>query len=195
MVPSTTTLGGGGFTVHPTFRRAAILGLGFALLIGWPALAARPIQAGPPDPDLSATLDGVPIPLEAVGALACHDLQYPVIRCFSSVDDLMAVLGAPGTGGVGVTAGVSALAGGGYVIAFDQFQYGGSNPKVLSSDQSWLFLIGWNDVTSSFKSYGATGRWWEHSPSGGLRYSYGPSTQVPALSSTFNNKFSAFVID
>ncbi len=180
--------------MQSTFRRAAILGLGLTLLIGWPALAARPIQAGPPDPDLSATLDGVPVPLDAVGALACHDLEYPVIRCFSSVDDLMAALDAPRVG-AGVLSGVSALASGGYVIAYDQFQYGGSNPKVLSNDESWLFLIGWNDVTSSFKSYGATGRWWEHSPSGGLTYAYGASTQVPVLSSTYNNKFSAFVIN
>ena len=140
--------------------------------------------------DLSATLDGKPIPLGSAGAWPCHDFEYPIIRCFTTVDMLMSAIGPEGGDGV-----VAAAATTPHVTAYDFTYYGGTNPKVLSTDQEWLFLIGWNDVTSSFKSFGATGRWWENSPRGGLLYEYGATTQVPVLSSTYNNKFSAFEID
>lgn len=157
-------------------------------------MAASPFLDGSTAEELEATLDGTPIPLTAVAALACHDFEYPVITCFESVDDMNAAVARHAQDGPRSGTSLASVSGG-YVTAFDQVNYGGSNPKVLSTDQAWLALIGWNDVTSSFKSSGATGRWWEHSPSGGLLYSYGATTQVAVLSSTYNNKFSAFEID
>lgn len=130
-------------------------------------------------------MEGQAIPLAAVFALPCHDFDYPVIRCFRSVEQLETSARERSVRATAV----------GYVIAYDYFNYAGSNPKVLSTDEAWLFVIGWNDTTSSFKSFGATGRWWENSPSGGFIFSYGPATQVPVLSGTYNDKFSAFEID
>ncbi|MBA3556748.1 MAG: hypothetical protein H0W29_18615 [Gemmatimonadales bacterium] len=176
------------------FHLSVMLAVGAVVMTAGSAMAAEQpsgqrLQTGP-----SATLEGRAIPLSAVAALPCHDFEYPVIRCFRAVDGLLAAIGLQNTGNA--KASVTALSvSTGYVIAYDQFYYGGSNPKVLSSDQAWLVFIGWNDVTSSFKSFGATGRWWENSPNGGFVYSYGSSTQVPVLSSTYNNKFSAFEID
>jgi hypothetical protein len=147
-----------------------------------PAVVARPF----------ATLDGRTIATEDVGDLACHDFEYPIIRCFDSVQSLEAsvagelVRRSPGT---------AAAATLGYVIVYEHAQYGGSNPKVLSTDVPWLSDIGWNDKISSFKSFGASGQFYENSPSGGFAYYYWPTTQVPSLSGTYNDKFSAFYIN
>jgi hypothetical protein len=173
------------------------VGLATAALImaAGSVMAETPLATESPEPTgLSATLEGEPIGLDAVGALACHDLEYPVIRCFRTVDRLLAAIGSSDAGDASGTSSAT-TASTPYVIAFDLFYYGGSNPKVLSTDEPWLVVIGWNDVTSSFKSYGAVGRWREHSPAGGFVYSYGSTTQVPWLSATYNNKFSAFEID
>jgi hypothetical protein len=175
-------------------RLSVALAVGAVVMSAGSSIAASPAGAHPSRAELSATLEGHAIPLTAVAALPCHDFEYPIIRCFRSADGLLAAVASHA--GYDPRTGTSlAVASTGYVTAYDQFNYGGSNPKVLSTDQAWLALIGWNDVTSSFKSFGARGRWWEHSPSGGLVYSYGTTTQVPVLSSTYNNKFSAFEID
>lgn len=175
--------------------RVSVVSALVAMIVGGAgsAVAATPQKESSPESEVSATLEGKAIALNAVTALPCHDFDYPIIRCFRSVDRLLVAIGSPATGAR--SSGTLATASSAYVIAYDQFYYGGSNPKVLSSDQAWLFMIGWNDVTSSFKSFGATGRWWENSPNGGFVYSYGSSTQVAVLSSTYNDKFSAFEID
>lgn len=173
---------------------SVVFAFGAVVMSAGSTIAASPSADDSSRAELSATLEGDAIPLTAVAALPCHDFVYPIIRCFRSVEGLLAAVVSHA--GDGQRTGTSlAVAAAGYVTAYDQFNYGGSNPKVLSTDQAWLALIGWNDVTSSFKSSGARGRWWEHSPSGGLLYSYGTTTQVPVLSSTYNNKFSAFEID
>jgi hypothetical protein len=140
-----------------------------------------------------ASLDGRPIPLDQVGGLACHDFEYPLIRCFDSVASLDA----------DVSTEVSrhilrpelAVAASGYVIVYEHAQYGGANPKVLSSDVAWLSDIGWNDKISSFKSFGASGVFYENSPNGGFGYYFGATTRVPTLNAAYNDKFSSFYID
>lgn len=176
------------------FCLAVVLAIAVSSMAGSSALAESPEPSGETGRvELSATLEGEPISPSAIAALPCHDFEYPILRCFSSVPRLLDAIGSSEAGTS--AAGSSAVAATGYVIAYDYFSYAGSNPKVLSSDQSWLALIGWNDTTSSFKSYGATGRWWENSPSGGILYSFGPTTAVPFLSSSYDNMFSAFDID
>ena len=163
--------------------RAAVLALVVAGLLA-PATQAAGVRA---------SLEGRPIPLERVGGLACHDFEFPLIRCFDSVASLDA----------DVTTEVTrhrvspelAVAAGGYVIVYEHAQYGGANPKVLSSDVAWLSDIGWNDKISSFKSFGASGVFYENSPNGGFGYYFGPTTRVPTLNSAYNDKFSSFYID
>jgi len=137
---------------------------------------------------ISATLDGRPIGLGQVGALACHDLDLPVIRCYDTVAQLDAVVAATRSSADLATSG-------GYVVVYQNSAYGGSNPKILTTDVPWLSDIGWNDKISSFKSFGATGEFYEHSPSGGFIYFYGPTTQVPYVGDFYNDKFSSFYID
>jgi hypothetical protein len=140
--------------------------------------------------EISSTLEGKAIALTSIAALPCHDFDYPAIRCFDTVERLL-----NDVEGREANAATSGMASAPYVIAYDYFNYAGNNPKVLSNDEAWLALIGWNDTTSSFKSFGATGRWWENSPSGGFIFGYGSTTQVAVLSATYNDRFSAFEID
>jgi hypothetical protein len=139
---------------------------------------------------LSATLNGKPIPLVEVGSHSCHDFDYPILRCFMSARELEADLA---TRTRVVHTGAISPATVGYVIVYEHASYAGSQ-LALSANQPWLSSIGWNDIISSFKSFGATGNFREDSPAGGFIYTYGPSSQVPSLNGTYNDKFSAFYI-
>lgn len=163
--------------MHGSIVRAAMVVLLLATTA--PTVEARTI---------SATLDGRAIGIGQVGALACHDLEFPIIRCYDSVAQLDAVVAAD-------RPAARLATGGGYVVVYQNSAYGGSNPKVLTTDVPWLSDIGWNDRISSFKSFGATGEFYEHSPSGGFIYFYGPTTQVAYVGDFYNDKFSSFYID
>jgi hypothetical protein len=139
---------------------------------------------------LSATLDGKRIKVARVASLNCHDFDYPVIRCFSTPDLIAGDIAArldPGD-----AAGARLLLAG-WVTAYQDNFYGGPSIS-LSTDQSSLTALGWNDRVSSFKSFGATGGFWEHSPSGGFFHGYTTTTLASSLGS-HNDAFSAFVID
>ena len=142
---------------------------------------------------LRASLDGRAIPLEQVSDLACHDFEFPLIRCFHSVASLDADVSTEVTRDD--LSPELAVAASGYVVVYEHALYGGANPKVLSSDVPWLSDIGWNDKISSFKSFGASGVFYENSPSGGFGYYFGPTARVPTLNSAYNDKFSSFYID
>lgn len=140
---------------------------------------------------LSATLDGKRIRMERVASLNCHDFDYPVIRCFSTADLIAADIAARLAGRDAAGARLLAT---GYVTVYQDAAYG--TPSVsLSSDQTSLSALGWNDRISSFKSFGASGGFWEHSPPGGFYYGYWTTTQVSSLGGAYNDKFSAFNID
>lgn len=99
----------------------------------------RPALAGGPEPQLSATLDGKPIPVEDVGRYYCDDFAYPEIRCWSTrvLPDSRALL-------------VTMLASSDYVTIWDGTTFGGVFMNI-SQDYSALNTIGWNDRVSSFK--------------------------------------------
>ena len=150
------------------------------------AVTAPAVHASP-----SATLDGRTITLERASALDCHDFEYPIIRCFDSFASLESDVAVQiATRSVQTSFAVQSI---GYVVAYEHAAYAGA-AKILTSDVAWLSDIGWNDKISSFKSFGATGNFYEHSPSGGFIYYYGPSSRVPSLSGTYNDKFSSFYI-
>jgi hypothetical protein len=139
---------------------------------------------------LRATLDGKRIRIERVASLNCHDFDYPTFRCFSSIellaDDIAARLAAKDAVG-------AQLLQAGYVTAYADAWYG--TPLItLANDQTSLSAIGWNDRISSFKSFGASGTFREHSPSGGASFGYGPTTQAGTLGGS-NDTFSAFYND
>ena len=169
--------------MRPSVARACLLALVIAGLLA-PSTQAEGVHA---------SLDGRAIPLERVSDLACHDFELPLIRCFDSVASLDADVTTELTR-LSLSREL-AIATSGYVIVYEHAQYGGANPKVLSSDVAWLSDIGWNDKISSFKSFGASGVFYENSPNGGFGYYFGPTTRVPTLNSAYNDKFSSFYID
>jgi hypothetical protein len=168
-------------------RSSIVRAIVIATIVSWaiaPAAQAREAVV--------ATLDGQAITLARAGGLDCHDFDYPVLRCFDSVAQLDAAV-AVHVGGHTSSAPGAALSTG-YVVVFQDIAYSGA-AKVLSSNVPWLSDIGWNDKISSFKSYGATGKFYENSPSGGFIYYYWSTTQVSDVGSAYNDRFSAFYIN
>ena len=156
-----------------------------ALALAAPALAADKVRA---------TLDGKPISLEDASALSCSDVNYPVLTCYRTEAELEAAMDASSlqlTQNAGVAAATTAT---GYVIVFEHGQYAGAS-LAITHDYSCLCTIGWNDKISSFKSYGASGKFWENAPNGGFIYYFGPSTQVAYVGDAYNDRFSAVYLN
>jgi len=167
-------------------RSARILSFVFAsaLLAGGlpPAVSA----AGP----IRAVMDGKPISLEQARSLSCHDFDFPVLTCFATAVEMEAAAAARAGSGAGASTAPLAAATTGYVIVYVDGAYSG-NARALSQDYSYLGTIGWNDVISSLRSYGATGQFWENAPSGGFEYLFYPTSQVSYVGDYYNDKFSA----
>ena len=141
----------------------------------------RAARAADPDPELTATLDGKPIPLEDVGKYYCDDFAYPEIRCSSSrlVVDTRATL-------------VTLLTAVDFVTIFDGANYSGAYMNV-SQDYSALVLIGWNDRIGSFKGRNSeTGSFYTDWFYGGTQWAFCCNTQTPGLGS-YNNTFSSII--
>jgi hypothetical protein len=139
---------------------------------------------------LSARLGETDISLAQAGTLSCHDFDYPVLHCFATPEALERDV----TQRVRTNAVPAAVAATGYVTSWEHAGYAGSQ-MTLSADQPWLGSIGWNDRISSFKSFGASGRFLENSPGSGFVYFFGSSSQISFLSNYYNDKFSAFDIN
>jgi hypothetical protein len=139
---------------------------------------------------LSAKVGDADISLYQAGAMSCHDFDYPVLRCFASpqalerdVDQRVHIRAVSGT-----------VVATGYVTFFENAGYDGAR-MTLSADQPWLNSIGWNDRISSFKSFGASGRFLENSPGSGFVYFFSSGVQVSYVGNFYNDKFSAFDIN
>jgi hypothetical protein len=138
-----------------------------------------------------ATLDGEVISPAQAADLHCHDFDYPRIRCFVSSEEMLADIGVAASAELDA-ANLTALAG--FMVVYADPAYAGAS-RTLSVDYPNLGSLGWNDRISSFKSYGVTGNFREHSPAGGFTYTFGSSSQVSSLSSTYNDKFSAYYVN
>ena len=139
----------------------------------------RPTLAADPEPQLSATLDGKPIPVEDVGKYYCDDFAYPEIRCWSTrvLADTRALA-------------VTLLTGIDYVTIYDGTGFAGASMNV-SQDYSLLSTIGWNDRISSFKGKNSeTGTFFADWFYGGSWYAFCCNSQVANLGS-FSNTFSS----
>ncbi|MEO8207846.1 MAG: hypothetical protein ABI598_02330 [Chloroflexota bacterium] len=145
------------------------------------------------DRGVSATLGDVQISLQQAAFLSCHDLDYPVLRCFDTSSE-MANEVQRRIRGNGLSDTQFAVLDVGYVIVYEHAGYSGSALS-LSADQGWLSSIGWNDRISSFKSFGAAGNFRENSPASGFYYYFSSSSQVPTLNGTYNDKFSALYLN
>jgi hypothetical protein len=171
--------------VHSVRRSVVGLAVVGLLLLGTSfgtghALAADGAGADP-DPGLTATLDGKPIPLVDVGKYDCDDFAYPEIRCWSSkvIADARAVA-------------VTLLTAVDYVTIWDGANYGGSYLNV-SEDYPALAVIGWNDRVSSFKARNSeTGTFYIDWFYGGGQWNFCCNQQAPNLGS-WNNTISSIV--
>jgi hypothetical protein len=137
--------------------------------------------AADPDQELTATLDGKPIPLEDVGKYNCDDFAYPEIQCWSSkvIADSRATV-------------VTLLTSIDYVTIYDYTNYAGASMNV-SQDYSALVTIGWNDKISSFRARNSeTGTFWTDWFYTGTSFSFCCNTAVANLNA-FNNTFSSII--
>jgi hypothetical protein len=137
------------------------------------------IRAADADPELTATVDGKPIPLQDVSKYYCDDFSYPEIRCSST-----RLLADARTAVVTLVTGID------YVTIFDQTNYGGAYMNV-SQDYSALSLIGWNDRIGSFRGRNSeTGSFYVDWFYGGTAWAFCCNTQTSSLG-TYNNTFSS----
>jgi len=147
------------------------------------AVAAQPRMAlaADPEPQLSATLDGRPIPLEDVGKYYCDDFAYPEIRCWSTrvLADSRALA-------------VTLLTSIDYVTIWDGTNFAGVFMNI-SQDYPALSAIGWNDRVSSFKARNSeTGTFYTDWFYGGSFWGFCCNSQLASLGS-FNNTFSSII--
>ena len=160
--------------------RTLAVGLAFIASLAVAGLVATPAAlAADPEPQLTATLDGRPIPLEDVGKHYCDDFSYPEITCWSTrlLADSRATL-------------VTLLTAVDYVTIWDGANFGGSFMNV-SQDYSALALIGWNDRISSFKGRNSeTGAFYTDWFYSGTIWAFCCNTQASSLGS-YNNTFSS----
>jgi hypothetical protein len=143
------------------------------------AFQPRMALAADPEPKLSDTLDGRPIPLEDVGKYYCDDFAYPEIRCWStrSLADTRALA-------------VTLLTSIDYVTVFDGVNFSGAFMNI-SQDYSLLSTIGWNDRISSFKGRNSeTGTFFTDWFYSGNWYAFCCNSQIGSLGS-YNNAFSS----
>jgi len=141
----------------------------------------RSALAAEPEPQLSASLDGKPIPLEDVGKYYCDDFAYPEIRCWSTrvLADSRALV-------------VTLLTSIDYVTIYDGTNFGGAYMNV-SQDYPVLSTIGWNDRVSSFKARNSeTGTFYTDWFYGGSFWGFCCNSQLASLGS-YNNTFSSVI--
>lgn len=155
--------------------RWARLGSSAALLA---ALLGSPQVTTAAGPAPQAELDGEPISAAEAGNYYCHDVEFPLITCFSSPASLEASF-------IGSQAFASV-----YVTVYSGATYSGAYAH-LSQDYDGLWTIGWNDSVSSFVGRnGESGRFYTDWYAGGDRYDFCCNAEVPYLGS-FDDTFSS----
>jgi hypothetical protein len=162
---------------------ARLLGLALAVALSLPGGATVGATG------VRAVLDGTPITLKEAASLSCHDFDYPVLTCFENSAQMEKVAAERFAARDAMAAASS-----GYIVVFEHGAYL-SPSRTISQSYSYLGDIGFNDKISSFKSYGATGRFTEHAPPGGLVYSFSGSTWVSYVGDTYNDKFSSVTLN
>lgn len=142
-----------------------------------------PVAAG--GQNLRATANGEAISLREAGGMSCHDLAFPVLTCYPTSAEMLDAVDSWLKDSRAAAAATI-----GYVVVFEHGAYAGA-AQTISRDYSYLGDIGWNDKVSSLKSYGASGRFWEHAPNGGLIYYVYATSRSPYVGDLYNDKFSA----
>jgi hypothetical protein len=135
-------------------------------------------------PQIVATLDGRPISLSDVSLYHCHDIEFPVIRCFRQSAGRNISISADAQTLQVAAAGII------YVTVYDLPSFAGSSMSI-SQDYDTLATVGWNDRISSFKAKNAeTGRFYANWLRGGSAWNFCCNQSTGNLS-TYDNTFSS----
>lgn len=135
------------------------------------------------------------IPLSDVARHHCHDVQYPLVRCFDTAaerdNDIQteaeSVTSFSPSSGEDVTQATVLL----YVTFWEHADYGGVS---FSASQPIAHLgdYGWNDATTSFKSLnGQRPKWWEDAYYGLPAWRWAAGSWVSNVGSGSNDTFSS----
>jgi len=130
-----------------------------------------------------AQLDGQAIALADVARFACHDRDFPVIRCFTSSAerDRDLVAQARLTELVTVTQ---------YVTWYDNGSYREPPSFTAFWSEPDLTIYGWNDKISSFRTYnGGHPRWWQDVGNKGTSWDWG-TLSISYVGDAANDQFS-----
>ena len=139
-----------------------------ALFLALSLLPAEVSAAG-----LSATLDGHPIPLSDVGRYACHDRNYPLIRCFRTGGELEADEKVAPTGTLAPQQLLSP-----FVRWYQNANYAGAFFDAYDPYPD-LSVIGWANQISSFKPLnGGHPVWWQGANYTGVMWDWGTSPEA-----------------
>lgn len=158
-------------------RFTLCVALGLAV-VSMPAATGTVFAAEP----IRAVLDGQRIPIDRISQYYCHDLERPLIRCFSSAAELEASHAA---NRAALAASVI------YVTVYDLPSYAGSFMQI-SSDYDVLALVGWNDRISSYKARNSeTGSFYTDWYHAGTADHFCCNESVPILGGGFNDAFSS----
>lgn len=147
------------------------------------ALSAMPAATGTvfAGESIRAVLDGQRISIDSISQYYCHDLERPLIRCFSSAAELE----ASHAGNRILAAAVI------YVTVYDSPSYAGSFMQI-SSDYDALATVGWNDRISSYKARNSeTGSFYTDWFHAGTADHFCCNESVPILGGGFNDAFSS----
>lgn len=143
----------------------------------------------------SAVLGGAPITLAEAAQLSCHDLEYPVLTCFTTSDAMQADVNRR-TGGSMPRVAIKPLSVTilGYVTAYANQGFSGASVS-LAHDYADLGAIGWNNRISSFISHGAGGAFYDLTSYYGTPYYFGATTSVSYVGGAYNDTFSSIDIN
>lgn len=157
--------------------RALLFGVLLVLIPPTPALAATP--------DVVATLDGRPLAVVDIPDYQCHDLEYPVIRCFrKGVDRDLSMSIDLGVAQLSLATSVV------YVTVYDSPNFAGSSFSI-SQNYDALATVGWNDRVSSFRVRNSvTGRFYVDWFGGGGSWAFCCNYTYQTLGS-YDNTFSS----
>jgi hypothetical protein len=162
--------------------RTLLFGVLLALVPSTRAMAAAP--------QVVVTLDGRTIPTSEIADHACHDIEFPVIRCFrkAAARDLSVSVEAEPLRVTAATAVAAAAVA--YVTIYDGSGFSGAS-MLISQNYDSLAVVGWNDRVGSFKGRNSeTGRFNRDWFGGGSAWNFCCNQQTANLS-TYDNTFSS----
>lgn len=136
------------------------------------------------DPQLTARLGSSVIDPRDAGRYHCHDLDYPIIRCFRTSHALDEAFGARAGDGAAPTAVA-------FVRVYEDAQFTGPS-AILSQSYSQLGDIGWNDRITSYRGLNSgSGTFFKNNNFNGESDAFCCNQQVGNVGANFNDTFSS----